>query len=226
MTVQTVYDQTCRRLGEPGGFTSGLSSAAEFLRLFSETIVEFMERTGAWKVVYTQEVHAGTREYLLPDRQMSVDVALLDGKLIDRGSQEELDALRLDWRGEMDVPSAWYEDGLAANTIGLYPNPSVTGAAIGGPFPPFGHYDLFDPGDKNLTTVGSQAPISSTWALGTTIPYLPNSAVPYLAWGVLKRLLSGDSELRDAQRSLYASARFEEGVNLFRAFSRAVEGEE
>lgn len=71
--------------------------------------------------------------------------------------------------------------------------------------------------DRNLTTYGSRLPGETSYALTDTIPLLPDSAAMYLAWGVLQKIYSDDSELKDKQKAMYCGARYMEGVNLFRA---------
>lgn len=222
VSVQDVYDMVAEKLMEDSGL-SLMSSEQEFLRMFGETIVEFMSLSKAWKVVYTQMVRAGIDKYIIPEEQIEVDEAFIDGRLLDKESQKVLNLLRLDWRKELDVPRVWYMDGLPVNTIGLYPNPNYTGTEIQGDKEPFGHFDTLDVGDRNLSTIGTKAEISSSWSLLDYIPYLPDSAAQYLAWGVLKRILSGDRELRDNQRALYCEARFQEGIYLFQEISNAIE---
>lgn len=71
--------------------------------------------------------------------------------------------------------------------------------------------------DRNLTTYGSQMPDPMTYALDTVIPLLPNTACLYVGYGILARVFSSDTELKDAQKALYCQSRWQEGVSLFRA---------
>lgn len=71
--------------------------------------------------------------------------------------------------------------------------------------------------DRNLTTYGSQLPPKNLYALTDTIPLLPDSAAMYLAWGILQKIYSDDSELKDSQKAAYCGARWQEGINIFRA---------
>jgi hypothetical protein len=219
-TVQDVYDVVCRRLGEPGALSLGLCTTAQFLSYFGETINEFLQETRLSKCIFTQMIRAGFSEYIIPDRQAFVEHAMVNSRMIERTHLEELDLLGFEWRRKPGVPDRWHEDGLPIKTVELVPCPNYTGTPIAGPMPPFGVYDTFGVDDRNLTTVGAQIPTTTAWVLGDTIPYVPASMIQYLGWGVLKRILSGSDELKDAQRSMFCDARLQEGISLCRAIMR------
>lgn len=71
--------------------------------------------------------------------------------------------------------------------------------------------------DRNLTTYGPQTQSQLSFVLTDTIPLVPATAVIYLGWGILAKIYSDNSELKDAQKQQYSAARFTEGINLFRA---------
>ena len=74
--------------------------------------------------------------------------------------------------------------------------------------------------DGNLTMVGTMGPPQITYTLSTPIPSsVPDSAVCYLAYGVLSRIFSSDSEVKDMQRAYYCLARYSEGVNVLAGIS-------
>ncbi len=63
--------------------------------------------------------------------------------------------------------------------------------------------------DGNLTMVGPKGLPSITYTLDSEIPdTIPNSFVPGIAYGILARIFSGDSEARDLQRAAYCQARY------------------
>ena len=60
--------------------------------------------------------------------------------------------------------------------------------------------------------------------LGDTIPLLSNDvALGYLGFGVLERVFSSDSELKDPQRSLFCHSAYQEGINALRAMMSEVD---
>ncbi len=69
--------------------------------------------------------------------------------------------------------------------------------------------------DRNLTTYGSRMPATSVYAPGDTIPLLPDSACLYLTYGILARVFSSDTELKDLQKAKFCEARWQEGVSIF-----------
>ncbi len=71
--------------------------------------------------------------------------------------------------------------------------------------------------DRNLTLYGSRMPATSEYELADTIPLLPDSACLYLSYGILARVFSSDTELKDLQKAKFCEARWQEGVSLFRA---------
>jgi hypothetical protein len=218
--VQDVYDRVVSSLLEPSGLTHGLCTDAQFLELFSETVLEFLQRTRLSKAIFTQTVFAGQSDYIIPDKILFVEHAFIAGAYIEKTNQVDLDAMKFVWRRTLDIPLHWYEDGLPIKQIGVYPAPSYTGVLVPGPYPPFGAYGDFNPSDRNLTTVGAQSETTTAWNLGDTVTLVPDSAAQYLAHGVLRKILSGDNEQHDAQRSLFSNARFEEGVALWASIMR------
>ena len=213
-TVQFVYDRVCNRLLENGGLQLGLLTNAQFLIYFQEVLKDFLQRTGLSKIIVTQTVFAGTTTYTIPDQQLETEEAFLDGYYLQRSNVSQLDNALFQWPKLMDTPDRWHQDGLPIKTIELVPNPVLTGVIY--PVPLYKTGDWFV-GDGNLTTVAAQIPTQASFALGDPIPLVPDTAVPYLTWGVLRRFWSDDSENKDELRGGYAAARYEEGINLFKS---------
>ncbi len=67
--------------------------------------------------------------------------------------------------------------------------------------------------DGNLTLVGTSGLAGITYALGDTVPVIPDSFCPALSYGILARLFSEEGELKDTQRAYYCQARFTEYAN-------------
>jgi hypothetical protein len=79
----------------------------------------------------------------------------------------------------------------------------------------------------NLETIATAIPRKITnWQLGDTIDLIPDSATPYIKYGILARIWSQDGEQKDEFKAVYANARYTEGINLFGAImSQAFEQE-
>ena len=74
--------------------------------------------------------------------------------------------------------------------------------------------------DGNLSIVGTTGLSSITLTLGEVIPVIPDAfASVYLAYGVLARIFSNDSECKDLQRAAYCQSRYQEGCQLATAVS-------
>lgn len=71
--------------------------------------------------------------------------------------------------------------------------------------------------DRNLTCLGSQIPTAGSYTLASVIPLMPDTATMYLGWAVLAKVYSDDGELKDGQKAMYCTARYQEGVGLFRS---------
>jgi hypothetical protein len=103
----------------------------------------------------------------------------------------------------------------------VFPNPSFTGVAYPPPTAPQvvpGSYGTFAPADRNLTVVGTAGTLKSSFAMGDTIPNVPDTFTVYLGYGIMKRIFRKDGDTKDNQRAAYCEARFLEGVNLCKAF--------
>lgn len=221
-TVNDVYLYVCAKLMEPAGFQAGTYSQAQFLLLFSDVMLEFCDLTGISKMICTQTCQFSVGTYLIPDRQLRVENAYVSGKYVYHKTQQELDSEDIYWRNRIFFPRGWHEDGLPIKTIEFAPRPNFQGTAY-----------AIDPAlnnipaqlgnwfvsDRNVTTVGAQRPPQTSYSLTDTIPLLPETAVQYLSWGVLAKILDSDSEEKDKQRAIYAGARFYEGVQAFRSMA-------
>jgi hypothetical protein len=198
-------------------WTDGTFSQANFIEYFVDVLNDFCWRTGISRMVMTQPVELGVSQYATPNNMSDPDACFLGGVYIPKKTQEELDNLQYSWVSASGVPSAWHQDGLPIQTMEVYPNPSYNGPTYGVPTTPPGVTGTFNPADYNLTFVGTQIPPAITYTTASVVPLVPDSAQQFLEWGVIARMLQDSSENRDLPRSAYASARYEQGILLFRA---------
>ncbi len=234
MKVQSVYYRVCTRFLEPVGLQSGIFTLNDFLNHFTTVIEDFMERTGCIKIIMTGAVHFFISVYQVPDQISHADNMFISGRLLRRTSLEDLDNGIYQWSKKSGIPVSYHEDGLPIKKIEVYPKPNYEGQAIPtqGPGviqpPETDDYMIvgkFHPTWRDFTLVGSQVPLDSdfhvkaVWTLDDDIGDLPDSAIPYLAWGVLGKMYGDDSEAKDEQRAKYCVSRYEEGVSIFRAIT-------
>jgi hypothetical protein len=215
MTVQQVYQTVCFVLLEDNGFVLGVYSEAQFLRALSIVLLDFCQRAGLYKHIYTQQIEAGTSEYVVPDLVMAPEVAFVGGRLIEKVAEDDLTQSHLDWKQRQDLPQRWHEDGMVPKRVQAFPEPNYTGAAVAGD-----GYGDFQPTGRNLTLVGTAAPSQTAWELEDTLDGVPDSFCHYLAYGVLAQIFGDEAETRDVQRALYCQARYREGLALAQAIAR------
>lgn len=96
----------------------------------------------------------------------------------------------------------------------------ISGISGGNPYveagnPGYGMMSHMVPSTSNLCMLGSALPFNQTKIFLTNyVELLPDSFVPYLKYGILARIYSTDSEVKDMQKAAYCQARYAEGVNL------------
>lgn len=99
----------------------------------------------------------------------------------------------------------------------------VIAGANGNPYleglnPGWGVVGAMVPSTGNLTMQGTALPFNiDNIGPQTFVELIPDSLTPYLKYGILQRVFSGDNELRDEQKSAYCSARYSEGQKLIAA---------
>jgi len=231
-TVRVVYTRVCVRFLEPNGLQSGIFTDQDFLNHFAGTIGDFFERTGFSKMIATGAIHFYIPTYQVPDQISHVDNVFVAGRILRRTNLQSLGTEIFEWRKKSGIPTQFHEDGLPSKQVEIYPNPNYEGSAIptSGPgviqLPENDEYMVigdFYPSLRGYSLVGSAVPVDNslavktTWTLDDQIPDIPNSAIQYLAWGVLAKMFSDDSEAKDEARARYCAARFEEGVEIFRS---------
>ncbi len=220
-TVASIYTQVCIDLLENGGLTLGTVTSAQFLTYLEESVLEFCQQTGMTKKIYTQRIVAGTAQYTVPVDIMQIQCAFIGGKYLQPTSLEELQNGEYEWANQSGSGQQWFQDGLPANTLKVFPKPDISGTAMSGT------YGTFAPTTNNITAVGPAAPTSNTLALIDNIPaQVPDSFTPYLTYRVLYRIFSTDGECQDQQRAYYCNARWQEGIGLAQSIMGEVMAEE
>lgn len=226
VTVQAIYDDVCYALLENGGLSLYLTQQ-ELLDLFRAVYLDFVERCGLTWQIFTQMSSAGTAEYTVPDDIIKPLEAFLGGKYLQETSLQELDMYEFAWKKRLGTPDRWRQDSLPVKQFSVFPKPAQTGKAYTAPTPPQtipGLYGTFAPADRNLSIVGIQGTLKTSFALGDTIPALPDSFTYYLGYGVMAQFFGQDGEAKDVQRQAYCEARYTEGIAIARSFMGEVVG--
>lgn len=148
-TVQDCYQTVCWVLLEDTGLALGIVTQANFLTLFADVLLDFVNRTGLVWEIFTQQLNFNQSPYLFPPQINEVKEAFVGGVQLDHTSLPDLDAWLYNWRAFMDIPQYWHEDGLPPKTIELAANPNYTGAGYLMPVditaqPPYGVFGVFN----------------------------------------------------------------------------------
>jgi hypothetical protein len=219
--VATIYARVCAALLEPNGLALGIVTEAQFLNALADVLLDFSQQAPLDKQIFTELIQAGVGEYIVPDDLMAPELCFVGGKLIEKTTEADLTRGHFEWRRQWGPPKQWHEDSLEVKRVELFPKPDYNGTNIAGEEPPIGHYDDFYPAERNLTIVGPAAPSKTAWEAGDTLDGIPDSFTHYLTYGVLEKIFSSESELRDVQRAAYCRSRFDEGISLARAIAAA-----
>lgn len=221
-TVQYIYNTVCFDLledngGGGSGLVTGLVTQQQVLDYLGEVLMDFLQRTGMVWQVYTQQIISGTSQYTVPDSMPKVLYVFQNGFIVNKIDLFS-NYIVGNWTANPGITKAYHEDGLPIKTVELIPAPNWTGSVVTSP-------TSFQPGGRNLTLVGTTLASKETWNIGDTLDTIPDSATPYLTFGILERIFSADSEARDPQRAAYARARYEEGIGLWSSIVMKLFGE-
>lgn len=236
-TPRDLYVQLCYDLCEPGGLQLGILTDDDFIRYLNLTVLDFCNTTGIFRRIFTQTVSAGVSQYTIPDDILRVDMAFLQGNWLPRSTAGGIANAIRDWRRKLGVPVCFHEDSLPIKTLELAPSPNYNGQFIPGasePDPPHAQYDSFSavvflppnpllpvtqtpPQHRGLSVIGPWYPAGAT--MDCEIDAFPDDLFVYILYGILERVFSSDSELRDLQRAAWAHASYQEGVSLCRAIT-------
>ena len=111
--------------------------------------------------------------------------------------------------GEFDITSSLAGPGYGT-PCAFGGNPYVEGVNPG-----YGVLARAVPSTGNLQMFGTALPQNTTnITKQTVIELVPDSFTPYLKYGILARIFSSDSELKDSNKAAYCQARFYEAINL------------
>ncbi len=179
ITVTDIYNTVCECLMEPyqngtyPGLSLGIVTLADFLDLFSQTLEDFVNRTGLVWSIFTQQVTGGTSQYLYPENLNSPKLAFLGGIYIEHSTLADLDDWSYSWQNSTGTPEYWHLDGLQPKTFELAVTPDYAGAGYVIPVdplaqPPFGISGLF-----NGATIGRSTGTVST--VGTAVTWVSGS---------------------------------------------------
>jgi len=227
-SVQTIYGQVCYTLCEdpPNGLTLGMVTLQQFLDILGVVLLDFCQRTGLVKTIFTAPIKAGVSLYQVPDDLMKPELAFVSGKIKERVTEDDLTNGHFKWRTENGWPRQWHEDNLPPKYMELYPRPSFNGVSYPGTTLPIGKYGDFFPADNNLTMIGAAAPDITAWTLVDSsgnpvyLQAISDVFTPYLVYGILEQIFSADGEMRDLQRAAYCRTRFLEAVTLAEHIAR------
>lgn len=238
-TVQSVFSTVSYVMLEDAGLSLYVTQQ-DFLDIFRTVLLDWFEKTALVENVFTQTLYAGQAQYTFPDDVVNPTEAYWAGRYLQNTSLRELDQYEWSWSTRTGPPERWRMDSLAPKQMQVFPIPTVTGATygsiswgsltnaqwatltnvewVGMADSANSQYGGFYPADRNLTLIGTAGTLASSFSFGSTIPNVPDAFVPYLGYGVLANIFSTDGEAKDPQRAAYCQARFNEGINLARAY--------
>jgi len=236
-TVEDVYSEVCFDLLEDGGLVLGLVTFQQFIDYLNLVLVDLLKETGISVQIFTQTVQAGVSQYPVPEPIMRPDEAYLAGTLLEQSDVQDLNNRFTKWRYTPGYPLRWHNDEIPPQTVELVPVPNYTGAFIRGtafPDPPNGQFGDWSASVETAPAVFTTESAPVTAALTVVGPVLPTPVVglgdpfpeiaddfvlAYVSFGVLERIFSSDSELKDPQRALWARAQYREGIAILKAIT-------
>jgi hypothetical protein len=193
------------------GMSSGQYSTDQMVQSLQRARDEFLFRTGATSTAYSVPVIPNVAT--LAVRETVIDVrrgywlpALTGGAYpkgvnpfpLFRSDEYGLAAYARQFANSPGNPRAFSPGIEPPLTVDLYPAPGF-------------------PGTVEFLTVESQAALSNPPPPGTVL-YVPSDFAPALYWRTLADLLEMNAECRDPERAAYARARFEQHVEMARAY--------
>lgn len=130
--VSTVYLDVCRAILEDPGVTAiNLMSLTDFYNYLSDTIQDFVSRTGLIKKIFNIPGHFFIGTYTEPNQQMDVHAVSYDGAYIYKSSGWYLDNTDPEWQVASSTPERWREDEIPPKSIQVEPLPTVEGYQAG-----------------------------------------------------------------------------------------------
>lgn len=246
-TVNDLYSLFCYDVMEdpPNGLVLGILTVQQYIDLVNLTCQDFLQRTCFASLVQTQYASAGTGRYTYPDSMMRVDMAFLAGVLLEPSSVQALNNNIRAWRTELGLPTRWHGDELPLKTVELALVPNDTGVYVPGPnepdpphaqtgwnvefngttYTPDQHRDLTLIGPQMPATVGALTDPLCFGSVAAPTGYIPQDFVlGYLGLGVMARIFSGDTELKNSFLASWCQSEYEEGVQLLKAIMGEASG--
>lgn len=105
--------------------------------------------------------------------------------------------------------------GTISGTSGVLPG-GYSGVYVNATNPGYGVISTMVCSNSNIMLVATSQPVHyPSQVLGTYFELLPASAIPYIRWGVLMKIMTGDTEYKDTQRGNFAKQMYELGIGLF-----------
>lgn len=202
-TFNDVYLDTATVLLENGGLVLGLVTPQQWLDIAGEVLTDLLLKMHIIQAVDSTTVtNPGISIYPIPIPPLSTDVTYCayDNTYLHRTSTFYLDNSNAIWAGSEGFPQTWKQDEVDPTQVQISPTPAAT------------------EGTRTLTLIGAQIPDQITgWQLTDVVPYLPDSLLYALKYGVLAKIFATDSEQKDLLKAAYCQARSTEAVNLIAA---------
>jgi hypothetical protein len=209
----------------------------QYIDILNLVLQDFCQRTCIVSQIQTQSVFAGTSQYTFPDPMMRVDIAFLAGVLLEPTTVDALNRGYRSWRTTLGLPTRWHGDELPLKTVEIVPIPNDTGVYASGPNEPdpphaqtgfnivYNSVAYSPDQNRDLTLIGPLLPATvsaTTDPLGFGSVSSPTSLIPqdfvlgYLGAGVLARVFSSDSELKDDAKAAWCNEQYSEGITLIK----------
>lgn len=127
MMIQEIYDATCSALLERGGLQLGLITLAQFTSFYSDSLQDFLGRTGLAKTICVIPQQFGIAEYLLPDFMGEPDMVISQGKTLAESSESDIADFDQNWQAKIKTPRLWRQDKMTMKDFSIFPAPLVDG---------------------------------------------------------------------------------------------------
>lgn len=178
---------------QDGGQTWQLWTAAEVLGYFNQRLSRFLLETGVIQKRSTISATAGTSTYDLP-------ADLIDLRRASWGLGQVL--------SREDEWSSFYSSDSSSGTPEKYAIYPVGSLKI----------KLLPTPDADGTVHILYVPEHSALTGSCVANYLPNFFMPFIKWGIIADMLAKEGEANDPTRAAYAEERFQEGIDVAKAF--------
>lgn len=135
VSINDIYQDCANVILEPGGFSLGLVSIADFINFAGEIMTDFLTKTGISKKIVNINVQAGINIYDLPDQIDTPQAGSYDQQYIHHTSTFYLDNYDALWLSGTDYsvgdPALWKFDEVQSKQMQVSPNPDYSGNQCG-----------------------------------------------------------------------------------------------